>query len=132
MIVDHDLAELTAPDLTRAITASRALAYFGQTHDSAAIGRVAASLLASLEAEQAARATGLDRGSVRLSVDAFADDPPDEAERARLQAVGYLGLVRDDHDERAAVRHLFGAVMAELEPFDRFHRAAELARFDAL
>ena len=132
IIDDTDLATLEAADLTRAQTCARALEHSGHRLAVPALGRVGASLLASLDAEAACRRIGLPRGSVRLAVDAFADDHPDAAERSRRTALPYLAIARDDPDERPAVRELFAAVMDTLADPTPTARAVELARLEAL
>lgn len=129
---DHDLAELSTGDLRRAIIAASALRHFGRTRTEPDVERVAASLVASLDAERIARAAGRGRGTVRLSVDAFEDDNPDDSCRRRHKAIGYLQLVRDDRGEPDGVRSLFASVMSALADPSPVARQVELARLEAL
>ena len=132
MIVETDIAALSVREIRRAELAAKALTHWASTNDEPAVEQVARSIQASLEAERTARHDGRGRGTVRLAVPNFADDDPDEAERARRRVVGFLGVVRDDPDELPAVRRLFADIMADLANPTPTARQVELARLDAL
>lgn len=129
---DVDLGALEAADLRAAIVAASALRHFADKSNEPALAHVTASITDSILAEQAARKAGRGKGTVRLSIDDFADEDPDDAEDYRRRAAGYLGVVRDDHDARDAVRRLFAAVMEALADPSPTERQVELARFDRL
>lgn len=114
MIVQTDLADLTAADLRGAELAARGLRHVGQTRSEPALAAVADAMLDALFAEQATRDAGRGRGTVRLTVPEFADADPELALAARRAVIGYLLLVRDDPDQRPAVRHLFADLAADL------------------
>jgi len=114
VIIDTDLARLTAADLRAAELAARGLRHVGRTRSEPALAAVADAIVDALLAEQATRDAGRGRGTVRLTVPEFADADPDRALADRRGVIGYLLLVRDDPDERPAVRHLFADLAADL------------------
>jgi hypothetical protein len=130
--IDFDLAELSETELRRVIIAASALREASDRVQVPALAHVTLSIIESIIAEQSARDAGRGKGTVRLSVDDFADEDPDDAERYRLGAVVYLGVVRDDHDEPDVVRRLFASVMADLSDPTPTERQVEIARLERL
>lgn len=131
--IDFDLAELDSADLTSAIERFRAFTRWTTKRDARGAANVGASVVDSLEAERSARDAGRGNGSVRLTAEDFADEDPTDAMAWRREAVGMIcAVIRDDDENRDAVRRLGAAIAADLSNPSEIAQAVELARLERL